>query len=81
MPIEISLRENAVEKMLERRGYTVDERGYINDEDGRVESNLGNEVKIEDLGGLGNGSEIFVEDNFASAAKFAEHKAGIDRES
>ncbi|MCL9812507.1 hypothetical protein [Natranaeroarchaeum aerophilus] len=79
MESNITFRPAALEKMLERSGKSTDDEGYILDEDGdRVESNLGNEIKIEDLGGVGNASEVFIEDNFASAAKFAEHKHGID---
>jgi hypothetical protein len=75
VPSKLTFRKKALEKMLDSFGKSTDEEGYIIDEDGeRVESNLGNEIKIDDLGGIGNASEVYIEDDFNSAAEFVEHK-------
>jgi hypothetical protein len=79
MSIDLTFRKGALRKALEKFGKSVDEEGYVVDEEGnRVESNLGRELKFKNLGGIGNGSEVYIEDNFNSAAEFVEHVRAED---
>jgi len=77
MSENITFREGALEKALEYFGKSTDADGYIIDEEGRrVTSNLGNEVTLDDLGGLGKGSIVYIEDDFNSAAEYFDLKHG-----
>lgn len=76
MTSEVTFGPSAAETILEQFGKTLDDEGYIIDEETgeRVESNLGNEITIEELGGIGKGSQIFIEKDFVSVSKFVESK-------
>ena len=76
MDPEITFRPSAAEKVLEKFGKEVDEEGYIVDQETqeRVESNLNNEVTIDNFGGVGKGSQVFLEKDYVSVAEFVESK-------
>ena len=80
MAPDITFGPSAIETVLEQFGKTVDDEGYIVDEETgeREESNLDNEVTIEDLGGIGKGSIVFVENDFASVSEYVESKQESD---
>jgi len=81
MSQDIRFRPSAKEKILEEFGKTVDEDGYIIDSETRKRetSNLGNELTLDDLGGIGKGSTVFIEDDFVSVCEFVENQA-LDEE-
>jgi hypothetical protein len=76
MSSDITFGSSASETVLEQFGKTVDEEGYIIDEETgeRTTTRQGEEIKIEEFGGIGKGSEIFVKNNFNSVADFVEYK-------
>lgn len=79
MPPDITFGSSASETVLEQFGKTVDDDGYIiNEETGeRVTTRQGEEIRIEEFGGIGKGSEIFVKNNFNSASDFVEYKYNL----
>ncbi|EMA51985.1 hypothetical protein [Halococcus thailandensis] len=80
MDPDITFRPSAAEKIVEKFGKTVDDEGYIVDKETqeRVESNLGNEISIDNFGGVGKGSQVFLEKDYVSVAEFIESKEKQD---
>jgi len=76
MSPQLTFTEDATEFILEGFGKTVDEEGFIIEQESgeRVLTPAGEEIEADDLGGIANGSEIFVEDNFASVVDYVEKK-------
>jgi hypothetical protein len=76
MSPEIFFDDSALGFVLEAFGNTVDDEGYIIKEDTgeRVRTREGNPVRPEDLGGIAEGSEIYVEDNYVSVLEYVKDK-------
>lgn len=53
----------------------IDEDGYIIEKNGeRVLTKEGEEIKIEDFGGLRKGSEVFIKSDIVSLIKYMENR-------
>jgi len=76
MPPTVTFDENATEFILECFEKDVDTDGYIVEADTkeRVVTPEGREIKAEDLAITAEGSELFIEDNFASIVDYVERK-------
>jgi len=71
---KIVFDDSSKELILELLDKTVDEEGFIvekNNPKQRVLSSDGNELNLDDFGGVKNGSEIFIEDNVVSLVKLS----------
>lgn len=68
MSPSVTFDDSAVEFILSEFDKSVDEEGYIiESETGeRVLTPNGEEITAEEFGGIAEGSEIFIEDNFVS---------------
>jgi len=76
MPPIVTFDENATEFILECFEKDVDTDGYIVEADTRerVVTPEGREIKADDLAITAEGSELFIEDNFASIVDYVERK-------
>lgn len=74
MTPEISASRDAMEDILAEFDKTVDEEGFIvESESGEpVLTPRGDEVTIEELAGIAEGSEIFIDDNFVSILEYVQ---------
>lgn len=74
--MDVTFEKNAVEHVLASFDKTVDEQGYIIDEDSeeRVRTPEGEEVKAEELAIVADGSDLFIDDNFASLVNHVERR-------
>ena len=78
MSTDIVFEESRIEYLLDLFDKDVDDEGYIIEADTqkRVTSSDGNEIKPADIGVVGHGSEIFVEDDFTSIVDYVSKKEG-----
>ena len=77
MPPEITFGPSATETVLEEFGKTVDEEQYIIDKETeeRVESYYkGEEIHIDEFGGVIEGSVGFIKDDFAEIHEYVKDK-------
>lgn len=76
MSTTLTFDESAAEFVLESFGREVDEEGYVvNPETGNRETTPeGKEIKVEHLAGVEQGSELFIEDNFASLVEHVKRR-------
>ena len=67
--LKIIFDRNSIDFILKAFDKTVDDKGYIvedTEEQERVLTPEGDEIRKDDLGVIVPGSEIFIENNFAS---------------
>lgn len=76
MSPDLTFDESAVEYILEEFDKDIDEEGFIVEADSRerVLTPGGEEVPVSEFGGIAKGSEIFVEDNFASLIDYVKRQ-------
>ena len=70
--ISITFTENAKLSVLNMLNKDVDKSGFVVEKenpDKKVISSDGNELNIDNFGGVKKGSEIFIEDNIVSIIK------------
>lgn len=74
MSTEVTVRRNALDAVLAEFDKTVDDDGFIVEEKtgDPVLTPRGEEVAVEDLAGLADGSEIYIDDNFVSILEYVE---------
>lgn len=71
--MKMTFEEGAGEFILEAFGKTVDASGYIIDQaTGKREQYNGEDVRLEDLAMVEDGSDIFVDDSFDSLVDHVE---------
>lgn len=65
--MKMTFKQGATKHLVECFGKTVDPQGYVVDEEtGERVQYRGEDVKAEDLAMVEHGSDIFVDDGFAS---------------
>jgi hypothetical protein len=74
--MEMTFESEATEHILASVGASVDEQGYVVDEEKetRITNPDGEEIKVDDLAIVEDGSTIFVDDNFDSLVKHVERQ-------
>jgi len=74
MSTEVTVSRDALEVVLAEFDKKVDEDGFIIEAQTRepVLTPRGEEVAVDDLAGIADGSEIFVDDNFVSILEYVE---------
>lgn len=72
MTTDIVFERSRIDYLLDLFDKEVDDQGYIVDAKTgeKVHSSDGNPLKADDLGVVGHGSEIFVEDDFTSIVDY-----------
>ena len=77
MSVDITFEESAVDHVLREFDKSVDDEGYIIEEESgdRVLTPEGDELRVDDLGAIAKGSEIFIEDNFVSVLEYVETRS------
>jgi hypothetical protein len=80
MSIEITFGKSAVEPVLDEFDKTVDDDGLVVEQDtgNPVLTQSGNELRVENVGGIANGSEIYIENNFVSILEYVESRNRSD---
>lgn len=74
--MDVTFEKDAVDHVLASFDKTVDEDGYIVDEDSgeRVRTPEGENLKAEELAIVAHGSDLFIDDNFASIVEHVERQ-------
>jgi hypothetical protein len=74
--MEMTFESEATEHILASVGASVDEEGYVVDEEEetRITNPDGEEIKVDELAIVEDGSTIFVDDNFDSLVKHVERQ-------
>lgn len=74
--MEMTFESEATEHVLASVGASVDEQNYIIDEETgeRITNPDGEEIKVDNLAIIEQGSTIFVDDNFDSLVKHIERQ-------
>jgi hypothetical protein len=74
--MEMTFESEAAEHILASIGASVDEEGYVVDEEEetRITNPDGEEIKVDELAIVEDGSTIFVDDNFDSLVKHVERQ-------
>jgi len=80
MSPQITFDDSAAEMVLDEFGKAVDEQGYIVEADtgNRVLTPEGEEIPIQNFGGIAKGSQIFIEDNFVSIIKHVNRRTSSE---
>lgn len=76
MTTEVTVSREVMKTVLAEFDKAVDEEGFIVEQDtgDPVLTPRGEEVTLDDLAGIAQGSEIFIEDNFVSLLEYVESK-------
>lgn len=76
MSPDLTFDESAIEYILEEFDKDVDDQGFIIEAESgeRVLTPEGEEVPVSEFGGIAKGSEVFVEDNFASLINYVKRQ-------
>lgn len=76
MGITINFDNSFINEVLAIFDKEINKDGVIVENDSKepVVTRQGDTIKHEDLGAIGNGSEVFVEDNFVSMLEFIKRK-------
>jgi hypothetical protein len=74
--MDVTFEKDAVDHVLASFDKTVDENGYVVDGDTgeRVQTPSGEELEAEELAIVAHGSELFIDDNFASLVEHVERQ-------
>lgn len=74
--MDVTFEKDAVDHVLASFDKTVDDQGYVINEDSeeRVRTPEGEEIKAEELAIVADGSDLFIDDNFASLVKHVERR-------
>jgi hypothetical protein len=74
--MEMTFESEVMEHILASVGASVDEEGYVVDEEEetRITNPDGEEIKVDELAIVEDGSTIFVDDNFDSLVKHVERQ-------
>lgn len=72
----MTFESEVMEHILASVGASVDEEGYVVDEEEetRITNPDGEEIKVDELAIVEDGSTIFVDDNFDSLVKHVERQ-------
>lgn len=76
MPPEITVTREAMKTILAEFGKEVDEDGFIVETGSRepVLNPRGEEVTLDELAAMADGSEIFIDNNFVSMMEYVESR-------
>lgn len=73
----LTFEDSSVDYILEMFDKTVDDAGYIVEQDTgeRVLTPEGEEITVDELGIIADGSEMFIKDNYVSLLQYVkEHR-------
>lgn len=78
MSTDVTFEESALEPILAAFDKDIDDEGYIVEAETheRVLTPEGEEILAEELGGIAEGSEMFIEDNFVSVIEYVKSRDG-----
>ena len=74
--MDVTFEKDTVDHILASFDKTVDDHGYIIDvgSRNRVLTPQGEEIKAEELAVVADGSDLFIDDNFASLVEHVERQ-------
>lgn len=76
--MRIVFDKDAIDRVLKVFGKTVDDEGYIVEDVGdkeRVLTPEGEELRKDELGVIASGSEIFIDNNYASLVDYVKESS------